>query len=412
MSQHLILRQIVELDTPASPAEQQVLGDQLSRLARERVPGMLENVLRRFDQPQTHMRLERIVVEIECAAGQALEDALEQHLERAFAAALSVAAQEQGQHQPEERSWADALLHFLRHGHLPWYVEAPVLAAWERRVGASLAEDAGFAGALRALFRQHPPALARLLRHFSDDMPQRVLAALARHWTEADIAALSGQIRALDFPQQVGAWRQLMSETALASPKPPFLTQKPPTAGETGLDTAQIAQAPEPDGEAGIFVENAGAVLLHPFLQRLLEATGCHDGQRLHDPQRALGLLHYAVAGRSTAAEWELPLLKVLCGIPVSEAVPVQFEVSAAQMAEVEALLEALVRHWSVLKNTSNDALRESFLQRRGKLSLAGGHWTLQVEQRAYDLLLEQLPWGIGMLKLPWMPLPLHTIWH
>lgn len=72
---------------------------------------------------------------------------------------------------------------------------------------------------------------------------------------------------------------------------------------------------------------------------------------------------------------------------------------------EANALLEAVVRNWPVLKNTSADGLREAFLQRPGQLlwQEAQERWLVRVERRAHDLLLEQLPWTISMVKLGWM---------
>jgi len=73
--------------------------------------------------------------------------------------------------------------------------------------------------------------------------------------------------------------------------------------------------------------------------------------------------------------------------------------------------LIAVINHWEVLKNTSADGLREAFLQRRGKLSRVDGGWLMQVEQRAIDVLLNKLPWGISIIKLPWMNEMLFVEW-
>ena len=37
---------------------------------------------------------------------------------------------------------------------------------------------------------------------------------------------------------------------------------------------------------------------------------------------------------------------------------------------------------------------------------------TLTVEPRAFDMLLDQRPWSISIVKLPWMPLPLYVTWR
>jgi hypothetical protein len=34
------------------------------------------------------------------------------------------------------------------------------------------------------------------------------------------------------------------------------------------------------------------------------------------------------------------------------------------------------------------------------------------VEKKAYDILLDRLPWGIGMIKLSWAPYVLNVEWE
>jgi hypothetical protein len=40
------------------------------------------------------------------------------------------------------------------------------------------------------------------------------------------------------------------------------------------------------------------------------------------------------------------------------------------------------------------------------------GDWVLQVEANTADILLDQLPWGISMIKLPWMGMMLWVEWR
>jgi len=56
--------------------------------------------------------------------------------------------------------------------------------------------------------------------------------------------------------------------------------------------------------------------------------------------------------------------------------------------------------------------LRGSFFVRPGKLSRRGSDDLLQVEARSYDLLLDRLPWGIGLIQLPWMKSILWVEWR
>ncbi len=74
--------------------------------------------------------------------------------------------------------------------------------------------------------------------------------------------------------------------------------------------------------------------------------------------------------------------------------------------AEAEQLLAAVIAHWSALKNTSVNGLRESFLKRDAILtrsaSASDGGWLLQVERKTLDILLDSIPWGYNQVRLPW----------
>lgn len=159
-----------------------------------------------------------------------------------------------------------------------------------------------------------------------------------------------------------------------------------------------------PEAKAGIYIENAGLVLLHPFLARFFATLGIATENALLQPERALSLLHFLATGQATAPEYALMLPKILCNLPLLAPVATNLELTAAETAEAIVLLNAVIRHWSVLRNTSPDGLRSAFLLRPGKVSLRDdGDWLLQVEASGVDILLDQLPWGISMIKLPWM---------
>ena len=126
-------------------------------------------------------------------------------------------------------------------------------------------------------------------------------------------------------------------------------------------------------------------------------------GDKLLQPERALCLLHFLTTGQILAPEYELMLPKILCNVPLDSPVESDVELSAIEQEEAAVLLEAVIRHWEALRNTSPDGLRETFLLRPGKVSLRDGDWLLQVEPQSFDILLDRLPWGISMIKLPWM---------
>ena len=158
---------------------------------------------------------------------------------------------------------------------------------------------------------------------------------------------------------------------------------------------------------AGLYVTQAGLVLLHPFLRFYLEAVGLWSGESFRDEsaqQMAIYLLYYLATKQTDAPEYELVLPKLLCGWSLNEPVVRGLDLPSAALREGEHLLETAIAYWEALKNTSPDGLREGFLQRQGKLTRSGdGNWKLQVEQQAIDILLSRLPWGLSMVTLPWM---------
>ena len=167
------------------------------------------------------------------------------------------------------------------------------------------------------------------------------------------------------------------------------------------------------DIKHGIFIDNAGLVLLHPFLLKLFEELGIAGEDAILRPERALSLLHYLVTGETESPEYELVLPKILCGISLTEPVPLTVAPDETEQIEASNLLGAVIQHWEALRSTTPDGLRGNFLVRPGKVSRKDdGDWLLQVESREFDILLDQLPWGISMIKLPWMKDMLWVEWR
>jgi len=155
-----------------------------------------------------------------------------------------------------------------------------------------------------------------------------------------------------------------------------------------------------------IYITNAGLVLLYPFLPTLFANLSLIEENAWKDEtskQKAVVATQFMVTAKDESEEFDLVLKKIFCGIGIEEVVPTTILPDEETKTECDVLLMQVIKHWDVLKNTSIAGLREGFLQRRGKLSRVDDGWLLQVEQKAIDILLNQLPWGIGIIKLPWM---------
>lgn len=183
-------------------------------------------------------------------------------------------------------------------------------------------------------------------------------------------------------------------------------TPEPKATDLIGTDKTDIIS------REGIYIPLAGTVIIAAFLPVLLERTGLAVSGKIKDAGSALHLIYYAVTGKEYPAEFELVLPKILCGLKLQDAVAAGTELSPSQKSEADDMLRSVIEHWKVLGNTSVEGLRCSFLQREGKITrLEKGAWQLMVQQEGYDMLLQQLPWSIGIIRLPWMEQNLITHW-
>ena len=169
------------------------------------------------------------------------------------------------------------------------------------------------------------------------------------------------------------------------------------------------------DENQSLSIQNAGLVLLNPYLLRLFKRFELISGKEFVDDiakEKGVFLLQYIANKSSEPEEWELPLNKILCGIPLGVPIKTEIKLTDEEKQICDGLLEAMVKNWGALKNTSEDGLRTSFLMREGTIRKEATGWKLHIEKKVYDILLEKLPWGYSMIQLPWMEMPLHTEWE
>lgn len=170
------------------------------------------------------------------------------------------------------------------------------------------------------------------------------------------------------------------------------------------------------DGAEIHYVANAGLVLTGPFLPRLFDRLGIrHAGDRAIDGHEAASCavhaLQYLVDGRTDAPEPALVLNKLLCGLDPSAPVAPRIELSPEQARICDELLRALIANWTVIANSSVAALRETFLQREGRLERRDGAWTLIVQRKTLDVLVDQVPWSFATVFHGWMKNPIRVTW-
>jgi hypothetical protein len=167
--------------------------------------------------------------------------------------------------------------------------------------------------------------------------------------------------------------------------------------------------------EKDIYIENAGMAILHPFILPLFENLKLVNNKEfvsLEAQNMGVQILEYLVWGKNIHTENYMPLNKIICGMDPVQIWKTDSEISKDIETESELLLKDVIRHWEVLKNTGIEGIRETYLQRPGKLSHNQNGWKLIVEQKTVDILIGSLPWGLGIIKLPWMPEMLFVEWN
>lgn len=345
---------------------------------------------------------------------------------------------------------ADVFTWFLKTGRLPWSYRLPADKTLEEEVANALNDwqKGHHAGLFAAIIRDallSAGAVKRLGSQFSPSFQHTLLRMLSEEIAEIATSILSiAQHESLDPEIQV-QFRKSVLESAFSHVS---RTSQPTEAGliselfnaipaslssELFLRKIILSGQPFPESqtiepgagamkdsgsdasvdEDGIFINNAGLVLMHPFLPRFFESLEIVNHSGVLRSERALCLLHYLATGQSQAPEYELVLPKILCGLLPDSPVSIEQEITETESDESIVLINAVISHWEALRNTSIDGLRGSFLNRPGKLiRKSDGDWQLQVESRTFDVLLDQLPWGIAMIQLPWMKKVLWVEWR
>ncbi len=218
---------------------------------------------------------------------------------------------------------------------------------------------------------------------------------------------------------QDGGHRAVAAAMRRAAPPDPPVAAPPHgrTVDRPAPEAKDPPSMPAEDDDA-IFIGNAGLVLFAPFLPTLFERLGVladtDKGPRIVDPDamsRAVHLLQYLVDARLDAPEPELVLNKLLCGLPSATPVAAEIEPSESDLAMCDGLIGAVIGNWPILGNASAAALRETFLQREGRLTHGADRWNLVVQRKTVDVLVDQLPWSIAMIFHRWMSEPVHTTW-
>ncbi|WP_373553308.1 contractile injection system tape measure protein [Haliscomenobacter sp.] len=436
MADHHIQRLQVHVALPAHKGawERQV---QLSTLVQRRdFRQALEAVLDQFAPTEQIWRIDHLELQVDFSSEKSFQFNFIQSLQLALRE-LRLKQTHQLETSAEMLAAAqnlDAILcYYLHWGILPWYAQASSAVAIRERVKTLLQQTdtvffqflwkeskaearfwrrmfvcLGTPNTLTFLQKQLDPSSSKALK------PGPLLTQLeatfhhlhALQQLEFGVSVLLQLVASeptlppeINFQQLVDALARVQSDAPLPQPS-----------------TSESAISQEWPAE-GIWIQNAGLVLLAPFLATLFRNLNWVTGKNFVDTQmqqQAIALLQFMATGESETSEEDLLLNKILCNWPLEEALLLLEPLPTEARQEAENLLLAVIAQWTALKKTSIENLRHTFLQREGKLIQGpDGGWQLYIERKTLDVLLDRLPpgWGYSMVKLPWMQQILYVEW-
>lgn len=158
-----------------------------------------------------------------------------------------------------------------------------------------------------------------------------------------------------------------------------------------------------PEIPSNHYVNNAGLILIHPFLKQLfVNCELLNKDNTIKDPEVAVHLLHYIATAKEQDYENEMLFEKLLCNIPLNQTINRNIILSEALKKHSNEMLRAALDHWPVMKNSSVALLQNEYLQRPGKIILTGDNPKILVERKTQDILLDKITWNLGIVKLAW----------
>jgi hypothetical protein len=191
-------------------------------------------------------------------------------------------------------------------------------------------------------------------------------------------------------------------------------------------DRRQVRKKPDkPDepryGSAGIpedveiFVENAGMVMVWPFLQQYFQRLDLITEERLFKDEESMEkgahMLQYMITKEQNAPEEKLFLNKLIVGLPLDYPMHLEVEITDDEKEMTESLLRSIADQWTMMKGAPPEQLRATFLVRDGIIKKDGENWLLQVDKKGYDLVLKRLPWGLAQIRVPWLEYLINVEW-
>jgi hypothetical protein len=164
-----------------------------------------------------------------------------------------------------------------------------------------------------------------------------------------------------------------------------------------------------------LYIENAGLIIFTQFVEAFFKNLGYLNEERefisYKEQERAVCILQYLATGKEEFHEHLLVLNKLICGMDITNPLLTKVVPNSKEKEEVNKLFNAVISNWPVVTKSSQDAIRETFINREGVVYLKDRDWNIKVEHLAVDRLMTRIPWGFATIKLPWNKYIIFTEW-
>lgn len=429
--QHIIKKQVISLAINKKSGVFR-MQQAMSAHYRNKVLPVLENIFNELSHDDEMIHIDHLEINL----GEVSEDEINRDdwgedirstiKEQLYAQIGQARERKQIGHEAKAIGICRQWLFYMQNGYLPWNT-LQVNEAWYNQVLEALAADYNSVTELRGIIKQQPAVSHRIVWQHSEKFLIQLVTILAPE----DRPGLANVINGLqqmfsrsgepaptgtqESAYKVKLWERLIFLSAGLEKglTPKRLVEEVRKINDITIGSGELRV--ESIDEEGLFVQYAGIVLIHPFLSTLFKRLQWVKEGKFEDDQskqKALHLLHYAATGREEAEEYELVVPKILCNWPLAMPIERDVELNKNELDETDRMLIAVIEQWPVLQNTSADGLREGFLQRKGKYFKRNDKRYLQIESASIDVLLDQLPWNMGIIKLPWMKDMLWVEWR
>lgn len=340
-----------------------------------------------------------------------------QQLEQQLHSAIDVPKDKLVTRRTEEEHACLQWIFYMEQGVLPWALKE-INHAWLVKVIHQLAIDHAMISRLRSLILVDTDALVRIVRDHDDVF----LLQLAEVLTATPQPALLNTLKHrenLENGQQAEViqrnrhWTVVLRQAAGGCidlekvPEPVHVLVK---EVKREVNKQEIQTVEE------LYSPHAGLIILHPFIRQLFQRLDLLIDGQFRDGvclQKAVAVLHFVATGRREFKEYELVVPKIICGMPLEEAMVYDgVLLTVAEESEALDMLQAAIGQWEFLGNTSVAAFREGFLDREARIGIAEQRITFRMETKGIDVLLDRLPWNLSLVKFPWLHKIINVEWR